>query len=318
MDDNGVFVRYWNSKTGDRALQNQMILEVDGDDLDAAQKILDRLKNFGIDIARPSALDQEELYLRQIANKYVIKIPTPKSVKDQTQRIANIQAALTDGLKLKTPIHKLPGYQPRGVNMVGQAGAEGGRVFTDPVLTNSKGWKKFSDDFRVHHQLFENPVEVMESIVNSGGRLIPTTDKMRRGIFPRGKSPREDLVTGGADYFFTRIMGKRSAHGQTGLVWKTDKLSRLDTISYGKDRYGRTTGIQANRKKTIDQLKSAARNGGNETNLKRGVSIYDNLDRIVTSTDGERTRMIQMFRRNGVEQWPDGRSLEDVIKTGSF
>ena len=59
-------------------------------------------------------------------------------------------------------------------------------------------------------------------------------------------------------------------------------------------------------------MKQAAKNGGNEMIFKGGMSLFEDLDHI--KAGGDRKAVIQIFKDHGYKKWPDGRSLEEVIK----
>ena len=134
-----------------------------------------------------------------------------------------------------------------------------------------------------------------------------------------GQSPVADLQTGGADYIFTRIKGRyrNVSNEPNGFFWTPKVLRRTDAISYDSDCYGRVTTdqfIRENRQNTIQELQRTAGRAGNETIVKRTLSIFDDLDHIKVDSLGEQERIIKVFRDAGFTKWPDGRSFEQVIK----
>ena len=153
----------------------------------------------------------------------------------------------------------------------------------------------------------------LEYILDGGGQMAPTTDKLRRGIAPGGMSPTQDLETGGANYFFTRIKRKEYAD-RAGFVWDAKLLARLDSISYDGDKYGKVSGqfVQRNRKTGVSEWIDAARATSNETIFKDSLSLFDNLKYI--NAGSERALVLKIFRDRGYTTWPDGRSLEEVIR----
>jgi hypothetical protein len=130
-------------------------------------------------------------------------------------------------------------------------------------------------------------------------------------------SPGRDLNTGGANYFFTRIKEKDKAHRKQGIVWKSKVAARVDAITYDSDFFGDTRGnhVKENRRTTIEQMKMAVNNGTNETILKDSLSIFDDVDRIVCKNRAEVREVIKLFTDAGLEEWPDGRALTEVIRT---
>jgi hypothetical protein len=154
-------------------------------------------------------------------------------------------------------------------------------------------------------------------VIDGGGMFASLTDRVRRGVALAGSSVASDLSTGGGDYHFTRIR-QRSEQSGTGVYWKATVLRRMDAISYDSDQFGNTTPghVEANRRgQTIDDLKAVSRGGSNETIFKGGLSIFDDLDRIVLSSEAEVKAAIAWLKSKGYASWPDGRRLEDVIMT---
>ena len=97
-----------------------------------------------------------------------------------------------------------------------------------------------------------------------------------------------------------------------------DAQAQLDAITYDSDQFGRTTGdhIDRNRKgQNVASLREAAQSSGNETIFKGGLSLFDDVDRIVLSTAAEVKAAIEWMRSRGYSTWPDGRKLEEVIMT---
>ncbi len=155
----------------------------------------------------------------------------------------------------------------------------------------------------------------VRAILNSGGQMAPTTDKLRRGFKPGGMSPESDMNTGGAAYFFTRIQRRDTAHARPGIVWRAGLLGRLDAISYDHDAYGRVANnYAAKRRKTgVEEWRETARSGSNETIFKNSLSIFDAVDRIVASSSSEREEVLRVLREARITAWPDGRPIEDVV-----
>ena len=73
--------------------------------------------------------------------------------------------------------------------------------------------------------------------------------------------------------------------------------------------------ILRHRQSSLAELKAAARNSGNETNFKGGMSLFDDLEAIVVRSEAERKSMIRMLKSNhGLLRWPDGRKVEDIVR----
>lgn len=316
----GIMVRYWPD-TSDTltALRGRLEIVSAGSDEAAAAKVFATLDKLGINSTRSTALDQEELYLTQIAYHAKAKWEEFKplqAIASQAERVEAMRAHVAKALKVKK-LADLPGYRPAGQL---QAFDQGYVHRYRPDLAGTE-WEQFQESYRLHHSITNGTMlDNLKLILNSGGQMAPTTDKLRRGIRPGGMSPTQDLSTGGASYFFTRIKTAADARQQQGLVWKSRLVARLDAISYDSDKYGRTDSeafVLQNRKTGISQWKNAAKHGGNETILKNSLSLFDDVDVIVVSRS-EQAAAIKLFRDAGFKTWPDGRPLEEVIITSRY
>lgn len=313
----GTVIRYWPEQGEIKfALQRRVQVIAAKDGAAGSESIFKALERAGVDVARATAADQEELYLRQIAYaarpKKYSEFERLFIVPDQGQRIEMMKDWLNTELSI-TDITKLKDYNPAGTHEIF---GHGMIHRTRPDLIGRE-WNNFARNYRLYHDatyggnLIE---EAIENILNSGGKMISTTDKIRRGILSFGASPGPDMESGGSSYFFGRIRPVRGMNDERGIFWKADHIKRLDAISYHGDEFGRTTGdfVQQNRLSTVSEFKAAARNSGNETILKDGMSLFDNLDRIVVARD-ERQKVIDVFKRHGYATLPDGRRIEDII-----
>jgi hypothetical protein len=286
----------------------------------AFNKIAAAMKRLNIDLAAPTALDIEELYLRQIAyarrDGFLDFERLANKVQDQVARIKEMKAYLS--LSIGTDIEKLPAYNPAGNY---RAYGDGRIVKFRPELQGDSTFETFVQSYGLHHHVTGgySVAEAVDKILNSGGMLSSTTERARRGIVVTGMSSHEDITTGGADYAFFRIKPNDELKGTTGFYFDARNLSRVDAISYSGDRYGRTITdsgdnyVLNNRNSTVSEWRSAARSGSNETILKGGISLFDGLQGIVVSNDAERLRVIAAFKKHGVEVMPDGRRVEDII-----
>jgi SPP1 gp7 family putative phage head morphogenesis protein len=319
--DDGTKVRFWG-KDAPAALRGRFEVTTRGDDVLAANRaagVADELAQ--VNTALPTALDEEELYLIQIGfasypRTFETLVKQMATGKDQAERIAKAKAYLNK--RVGRDITLLPEYNPAGIREAGEMG----RVFRFRAdLLADPEWNRFAKDYRIHHTLYAgggDMVDKINDILASGGRMAPTTEKLRLGIVVQGMSPTRDINTGGADYFFTRIQSKNTAYRHAGLVWKAKVAARVDAISYNSDNYGRTDTqafILNNRKSTVGELRTASQSSGNETNFKGGLSLFEDLDAIVVDTFAQKKRLITLMKSNhGMLRWPDGRELNEVIR----
>jgi SPP1 gp7 family putative phage head morphogenesis protein len=299
---------------GDPALKGRLQVTVPGNDPGAAARVFAVMDELGIDSSRATEADMELLYLRQIA--YANKIDTQPAIKKALDAGDADQAARLISSEVGVDIRATGHYKPTGER---QAFEHGRLQRFRPELLGHPDWPAFDKQYVLYHRFTNGDmVGTLERIIEGGGQMAPTTDKMRRGIPMGGMSPEEDLATGGANYFFTRINTKNTARKKAGITWKARMATRIDAITYDSDNFGRTTGdfVRQNRLHTLDSMKQASRRNGNETILKDSVSIFDNIDHITVDSESQRQRLISFMKKAGYDTWPgDGRALDDVIRT---
>lgn len=311
-------VRYWaTTDQTPQAIRGQIEITIEGADRAAALSVFDTIKDLGINAKRATRADREELYLTQIA--YVRRdgfhefVAATKGIADQDQRIAKMKDLLSERVGFR--IDQSPEYRPDGQYEAFGHGYL--KTFRPDIPTEE--FAAFARDHVLFHQITSGDlVTIMDAVLSSGGKMIPTTEKIRKGIIPRGMSPEADMTSGGADYFFTRI--KRIDQSQLAnfghaLYWDVSLVKRLDAISYDHDAYGRTTEdyVIRNRKTGIKEWLEATRKVGNETIFKNGLSIFDGLQAIVVGSKSEKVKLIEVFKKHKYDRWPDGRSLDEVI-----
>lgn len=138
-----------------------------------------------------------------------------------------------------------------------------------------------------------------------------------------GMSPVQDLSTGGASYFFTRLMRRKRT---PDIAWKSKIAARTDAIHYNGDMYGRTfnnienevvtgrqTYVQRTRQTSLDEM-TADLDPRNEMIFKDSLSLFDDL-LYIRLPPSDRDAFIKWLRQppNNYKEWPDGRPLEEVI-----
>ena len=328
------------------ALQNKLTFEV-ADTVDGHNKILDTMRKLGINADRATDLDREVVYLRKLhqievhknleemmflqddlfesSDLYrVIKKQTEfdaynKTIEDISKLpLEKQKQAYIDEIKqlTKKDITQSPSYNPFG-NW--EANTQG-RIITHRVDLDTEEFSQFKENYYIGHRLTTSEkTDVIKQIFENGGTMTPTVDKLRKGIDLHGMSPDEDLVTGGADYFFTRIGTRsKSPNEKHNLMWKADHLKRLDTHSYSYDRFGNTVKALESfgtRAYSVKTLKLWAKRGGNETNFKNGLSLFDGLQFMRFDSKREVNEIIDYLKSRGYNTWVDGRKFEDVIMT---
>jgi len=143
------------------------------------------------------------------------------------------------------------------------------------------------------------------------GALLSTTTRWSEGIGGTGMSSHRDVTTGGADYVFTKSSkypyGLTSGSGQIIPQVYFDPIKmyqRLDFYANYGDKFGKRAGNQ--------DIISAAHHGNYEVMFKHRIG-FDSLLHI-TTTQAQRTRIIEKLRQKGITEL-GGRPLEEVIIT---
>lgn len=286
------------------------------------QNVLRALKEVGVDASPTPAPTAELLYLRK-----TLQLAKPagdwKTIADGPEPEATKVEALRQWAKAKLKVDPAtsPDYDPQGrANSWGDGWRTWNRFDLPPAKIRAElpGWG-------LTHAV-TGGVSIrsfLESVLDGGGQVTPTMERMRVGVpVSTGMSPEEDQKTGGANYFFTRIADPAHANSHRGLVFKIDLLSRADAYAFSGDRYGdvRPAGEssrsdpQKARGRTLADFKRFAKNSGNETIFKNGLSLLDDIEVIRTSSAKERAEVLAVFAAHKIDTLPDGRKITDIVK----
>jgi len=320
--EDGTVIRFFpHTESVPFAMRGLVQIDVAGAGITSTSKIFDIIEQLGIDSKRASLLDRQHLYLNAFARLRLIR---SEGYSKQYEAITgNDQAALDAKLAIVkkaagVDVAKSEGW--RQIDGVRQAFGHGRAYQLRPDLDTPE-----FDKFAQTHSVFHNPtglslsassnmVDKFKAIIEGGGTMASQVDRIRRGIRIGGTSATQDLDSGGGDYVFTRIVRTQSAG--SGFYWKPKVLKRMDAITYGSDQYGRTTPDHLVRNRLGQEVKSfetVANKSGNETIFKGGLSVFDDLDRIVVPTETSARELRAWMKANGYTKWPDGRNLEEVI-----
>lgn len=309
------------------AMQGVVRIDVPGKGADASGRVFSALEEVGVPAQRADEIARKHLYLNAFARLKIIRDADMRKGYEAitTPGEAGVKEKLAY-LKAKTgvDIEKSEGW--RNVDGVRQAFGHGRayQLRPDYELDDFEALEKthvvYHNNAGLGHNAGSGVFERLQPIIEGGGVMASLTDRVRRGV-PisdfSGTSVSSDLASGGGDYLFTRVL-RRSTQKGTGLYWKARVLRRMDAITYDSDQFGRTTPehMQGSRRgQTIADLKSAATGSSNETIFKAGLSIFDDLDRIVLSSQAEVNAAVKWMRSKGYSSWPDGRPLDEVIVT---
>jgi hypothetical protein len=214
-------------------------------------------------------------------------------------------------------VTKLPDYNPAGMHQAATAadGSRAGMRVQYRFDVSRETVAKEMEGYVLMHGMTKGSVDdFLEAVLPTNQSFIPTAERFSTGVPVGGMSPSQDMNTGGASYFFTRIM--RSTNTQANTIrFKPDLLRRADAISYTSDHYGKVVGnfVRENRISDLETLKKMPHYCGNETIIKGAVPLLENMDSIVVGDAGRRAKIIALFKKHGITTLPDGRRIEDVV-----
>lgn len=306
------------------AMQGIVKIDTPGRGADRTERVFSAMADAGINAKRASVIDRQYLYLNAFARIALLgkgnALRIFEAIADSGEiglqkKLGMLNAAT--GLDIEAS----DGW--RQIDGVRQAFGHGRAYQLRPDLQPQQ-----LEDLGKTHVLFHNPqglghdagtgiFERLKTVIDGGGMFASLTDRVRRGVPLAGSSVSSDLATGGGDYHFTRILSRQSAKG-TGVYWRVAALRRMDAITYEGDMFGRTTdgAVETYRRgQTVDSFRQVARGGSNETIFKGGMSIFDDVDRVVLSSAAEVKDAIAWLKGRGYKAWPDGRKLEEVVIT---
>jgi len=321
----GVKVRYFPSNS-QAAFRNRIEMEVDGDGIVAIETQLKVMARLGINTKRASQADREELYLMQSLYAQAAEdgrkgtwynSRVKKAAKlNQEERIKYLQKEVSDAAGVDD-ITALSSYNPFGD---WQQYGYGRVVRYRPDLVGPE-WEDFQQKYVISHSLHTGATfDAIKNIIDGGGQMAPTMDKLRRGVPIGGMSPTADMETGGAQYFFTRIKRKRSdiMDYNGNIIWKGKVAGRMDALSYDSDNYGKTTTesyVLKERYTSVKGMEYASRGSSNETIFKDSLSLFDDLEVLIMKNAQEAGDLMNyLMLEKGMDRWPDGRKLSEVIK----
>lgn len=289
-----------------------------------------QLQRLGLPAKLATREDLELLYLHKVA--FAAKVDQSpayqRAVLDRLQpdtpareQIAIMKAYWNERLGVRD-VSKLPTYQPEPQFDRGWNPSEGGRL-------GPAGWahwvrfdvtpedlEREMEEYGLIHRLSlrnaNSVAEVLEQMLSGSGRLLPTEERIRAGLFRgEGMSPVADQTTGGASYAFTRI-AKRFRWGEAHLVFDKKLLLRTDNLSYDSDKYGNARPFyQATRAADIRGWIQNGYRDANETTIKNGMGLLDHV--VSIQSQGQRRAVLAVLRKHGVTELA-GRPIEEVVE----
>ncbi len=325
----------WNDRNY-YAHQGELELKITGaPNSKTIEKLIDKLNDLGLDGRLASVEDQELVYLYKQA--YLIKEDAEPGYKNLIRKLDNQKSTKEQRIKALreywasklgvNDITKLPEYNPFGEYSLSSNGIR------NKVLNKTAGYKntyRFDvgklelerelKGYGLYHRMTggRDLIKTIDNILADNGAMVSTVEKIRLGIPVGGMSPLDDMGSGGASYFFTRLrkVPGRSEAGEVGFYFKKNMVRRLDAITYDGDKYGRVTGntVRNNRYHNTNMYKTIARSGrSDETIFKNTVTLLDNIEHINVYGRANKQKLVDVFHKHGIKKLPDGRRIEDVI-----
>lgn len=310
----------------EQAGKNLLFIDVRGDDAAAANAAISALAKMGIDTNRTTDEDRQRVYLNSFA---ALRFASDRVGLRKFVAINDIKEKLKEiKLAIGIDVEKSQGWR----ELSGRREAFGqGRVYQTRPDLDGPEFESFADKHFIYHNPIPNSLtingprregvaEQMMIIINGGGQAASQIDRLRRGAFTGnrsadGSSLGSDIVSGGADSFFTRIFDRKNRKMGEGFYWKAAVLKRMDAITYPYDRYGATSSEKLTERRGIDAADFAqvAEGDTNETVFRNTLSMFENLAAVVVHNDRERISLISDLKAAGYAIWPDGRKVEDII-----
>ena len=321
-EGDGVRVRFIPEDTRNSISSRGLIhVDVDGADLAAAERAVATLADLGVTTTRTTQGERLGLYLDKLGNLRGLKDAKLRAawekldaIADETERNAAKLAKLNQVVGYD--LTKSPYWNPDGTY---QAFGHGRTLQLRPDLDTPEMAR-----FEAQNTVYTNVTglgigagsdqwERLLSAIDGGGILSSQMERARRGLRSTGSSVASDHRSGGANYVFTRLLPKST--NVAGVYFKPRILRRVDAFSYDGDRYG-SVELDVQRKHRAVDATGFDRNagkGGNETNFRDGISLFDDLEKIVFRTKAEALQAIADMKARGYATWPDGRELAAVL-----
>jgi hypothetical protein len=336
VDLAGVKVRFIPYRPGDahgtlsagnaQALMGQVEVEIAGPATrQNINRAIEALKQLGLSPTKASPDYLEAVWLR-------------KTLSMRTDVVSNaLRSEMTDIMELEgiADVDRVARLREIAKKTLGIDPPRDAKMWMPQTDGRGQGWgfterwdlpaSKIESEMKTYalsHSTSGSISDLVSKLLEQGGELTSTTERVRKGIDIRmGMSPGADMVKGGATHVYTRIKAKTSAYRETGLVFKRRALARQDAFAFEADWYGgqhdffATDQIYKSRGKTIADLKRFAQRSDNETLFKWSLSILDDIEAIIVSTEREKKAVLKLFSDRGISQLQDGTKISDVVRT---
>jgi len=314
LSDQDVAV-YFAGTTRERALMGQLeirIYETDG--VRAAKRAQEILKKLNLEAAIADPTPEEERLLRlsrlawQHAPREEYRIGLEGRTVEQMERLLREKGI--DPARANKLVEKevWPGY----------------KTFVEEGI--SKEYQKLGAEY-LFAGVSEDPQVVVDILSPDSPGLMSTLQRYLNGMLTnRGASQAEDIVSGGADSAFVRLV-PRDARGKYRfrdsfkgngyrLIIDVSEMDRTDWYAYGHDNYG---GVGEDRgfqrrlgaEEFVARLNSSYR-PSNEVMFRRGIR-KESIIGVTCDTERQRQALIKALRQAGIKE-VNGKKLEEFIR----
>ncbi len=312
----GVRVRYYpDAKDVSVALRNRLDVYADGDPSTAADRIDSALRTLGLDTRRATAEDSRERFYAQLVHARGIgraKVEAALAKPAQAERIDALRETLRQDMTAEQ-FAKLDSAGEAEYPPFGQARPEYMR--TD--LNDSKGKQWMNKNRFIHEST--NPVTLFKGLIGEGGYFHAKSDFFRRGkdFTQFGMSPKPDMQAGGGNYVYTGAGTKGTTAKKVGLTWNGDLARRVDARGHRTDPIGEVGDNIRTHLRDGDDFTGKRASSHYEWIFKHGLSLYSHGFKLQLASQQQVDEVLQWLRQQGEpfasNQWPDGRTLEEVV-----
>lgn len=189
--------------------------------------------------------------------------------------------------------------------------------------------KEYQEKYGVKGLFIKVRMDSVPVILRQAG-LMSARERHKRGIIPKEPETLSDFQSGGADYVFCRTVNETALKtkisfaeffpwaNSTIFVIDPKELDRTDWFAYLKDCYGSTEPEKLEERPTPDDFFKSLEEKYSEDNeimFQRGIR-KEALLGLVVGNDQEKKEMINLLKRNGIEE-VNGVPLDEYIKVAT-
>lgn len=305
---------YFAGASKERALMGQLEIRIyEGDGLKAAKRAQDMLKKLNLEAAlvNPGPEDDKLLRLSRMAWQHVpreeIKVPLEKRSVNQMEQLLKgkgIDPVRASKLKEK---EVWPGY----------------KTFVEEGI--AKKYREAGAEY-LFAGVGTDADTVTAILSQDSPGMMSTMQRYFNGVFSGGASQSSDIISGGADSAFVRLVPK-NARGKYSfkdsfkgsgyrIMIDVKEMERTDWYAYGHDNFG-AVGEDRNFHKRLGAEEFISRLNGsyrssNEVMFRRGIS-KENILGVTCDNERQRKDLINAFTKAGVKEI-NGKKLEEFIR----